>query len=220
MVVLATSCEKENSEDVNQDRIYAKYEVGFDAREGKTESTATFFFGNITGTVLELTLPSKIEIDTFEMQEKTLPFTFYYKSFNGVKPGTSTFKFEDTEGNIFTNSIDMADSIDFVSPGTINKNNNYTLTWIGNPIGQYEEIMVKIIKSTGASSDDDYEYFTENGVGATSIVLPASKLSTLPNGQFKMFIKRTYSPPLLDGTSAGGTIESYFYTLEKSLTIQ
>lgn len=34
-------------------------------------------------------------------------------------------------------------------------------------------------------------------------------MDTLDNGQYKIHLERTYSPPLSEGTSAGGTIESY-----------
>lgn len=71
-MLLAASCKRESSGDVNQKRIFTQYELFYNENEDITYARAWFRFGHETGTLLELSSPS---IVTFEGDKL---------SFNGV----------------------------------------------------------------------------------------------------------------------------------------
>ena len=52
------SCNREESNTVEQDRIFTEYELFYNANEDKTYARATFKFSNVFGTKLELSQPS------------------------------------------------------------------------------------------------------------------------------------------------------------------
>ncbi|NJK82485.1 MAG: hypothetical protein HC912_00355 [Saprospiraceae bacterium] len=56
-VTLFYACEVEDSAEVNQDRIYADYEVFYNSNTDKTWVIARFRFGGVIGTPLELKAP-------------------------------------------------------------------------------------------------------------------------------------------------------------------
>ena len=62
-VYFFSSCERESSSDVNQDRIYALYEVVYNQTQDISYARASFFFGSITGTKLELADPSYVKFN-------------------------------------------------------------------------------------------------------------------------------------------------------------
>jgi len=66
---LLTGCQTEDSADVNQDRIYADYELFYNSNTDKTEVVARFRFGGPTGTLLELKAPASVKFDG-----ETIPF--------------------------------------------------------------------------------------------------------------------------------------------------
>jgi len=53
--LLMTSCAKEDSSFVNQNKVYCDYELFYNQNEDKTHAVARFRFGGATGTLLELT---------------------------------------------------------------------------------------------------------------------------------------------------------------------
>lgn len=208
------SCETESASDVNQERIYTTYQLGYDSQTGQTEANATFYFGGLTGTVLELEPPSEVTINDLSMEKKTGLILFYDRDFPElVEEGT--FRFTDANGKLYTNMIPLPESIDFEIPSsTISKSSDYVLSWTGEPIQQFESVSATISNNMSSTT------FSETGVGATSITLQAEQLGTLENGQYTIVLRKSYGPPLLESPEAGGFIMSYYYSPERTLEVQ
>ena len=203
------SCEKEDSDDVNQDRIHAVYELVYDKNDDQTVAYSYFTFGSLTGTPLEISTPSKVKFNGSDMNEKTLPMMHYETEQNGFL-NSGNFYFKDANGDEFSNTVTYT-SLDFVVD-TIHRNVNYTLTWTGTALQQFEEVKVKI-KSIG----NEYTYFSTAAVNAHSISLPTSKLSLLQPGNYTIQLVRTKNLQLQEASSAGGGIFGTYKTLTKTV---
>lgn len=197
----AISCAHENSDDVNQDRIYAEYELFYDKNQNKTYASAIFRFGNATGTQLELTSPSNVTFngDVIPFDQT---FSYYRKEYQGLVTG-GTFIFTDTEGNTFTNAVSSTRTIDFPSTlDTIDASNGYTLIWVGDSVVADERVDVWI----DGMNQNNAEYFVQYVVNTNSIVMAASQLGNLGTGNATCTIERIWETTASSVTGAGGKV--------------
>jgi len=197
-ILTSTSCQRESSADVNQDRIFTHYELFYNATEDITYARAWFRFGSITGTLLELASPSEV---TFEGD--VLPFNkvlaFYEKKYPGLKT-SGKFHWEDTDAKVFENSVSM-NSIDFGSMSdSIARNAALSIPWTGNALGADEVVGTWI---NGENEGDAQAAITiENG--ATTLIVPLNKIEKVGAGPGKIYLERRFAPALLEVTGAGG----------------
>src|SRR5262245_21459177 len=77
-----SSCKKEDSDDVNQDKIYAEYELFYDKNTDKTYASAVFKFSNALGTNLQLTSPSEVKFNSDVIPWDPV-FSYYRKEYAG-----------------------------------------------------------------------------------------------------------------------------------------
>lgn len=212
--IFLSSCHKENSSDVNQSRIYATYELSYNADDDITYAYASFRFGDITGTLLELTTPSEVRFNN-QVLNFNSSLAYYEKSFAGfIQSGTFTWK--DTEENTFNNTIEIH-TIDYpVLLDTIYRDAAFEFFWNGDSLG-VNEIVSLSIKNI---SEDDSQLFYQSNINEKSIILAMSKLLLLEEGQGQLWIERKYSPLLLEKTSAGGSISSRYRPINKDVYIK
>jgi hypothetical protein len=93
-----SSCERESSSDVNQDRIYVLYEIIYDQPTDLSYAKASFFFGSITGTKLELADPSNVKCNDINLGFKNA-LAYYEAQYTG-NIETGNFVWTDTDGNV------------------------------------------------------------------------------------------------------------------------
>jgi hypothetical protein len=195
------SCQKEPSDSVDQDKIYASYVLEYNDNQDITYARANFHFSNATGTKLELVDPAEVTIDG-----DLIPFkpalAMYEKDYIGVK-ASGDFKYSDIDGNEFNNTVTMVDSIAYPTGiDTLSRSQNFELFWVGQPVQQGEIVTVTIFGS-GAG---DGQIFTQAGVGATSIILTQNKLQNLGLENAQFHIRRSKNIPAQEVTSAGGNV--------------
>ena len=83
-----TSCQTEDSADVNQDKIYTDYELFYNSNTDKTQVVARFRFGGPLGTLLELNDPASVKFDGEDVPFNAL-YSGHFKEFSGqVLEGT------------------------------------------------------------------------------------------------------------------------------------
>ena len=211
------SCVKEASNTVDQDKIYVNYELFYDKNRDVTEARATFRFSNPLGTLLELSNPSFVKFNNDVLLYEPV-LSFYKKEYSG-NVSTGSFTFSDTKGKAFVNPISNVEQIAFPSNfTTINKANSYTLTWVGNPVGQNQVVGIGMGSTTAISGT----LFGQHLEGATDIVLDANKLQSVAttNGQVIVVMDRYIVKPLVQGTSAGGELKSTYRAANKTITLQ
>lgn len=213
-VIVLSSCQRESSDSVDQDKIYTEFELFYNANLDKTFARATFKFSNAFGTKLELANPSTVNFDGQTLTFNTV-LAYYERELAGfVESGT--FTWTDTEGQSFTNTISVK-PIDY--SGAINaiaKDSSFELGWAGDPLQANELVVVTI----NGENEGDAQIFSTNDVGSTSIILGKDKLEQLGTGPGTVWMDRSTILPLNEGTSAGGTIIGRYRPENQSIQIQ
>ncbi len=129
---LFISCNRENSDTVQQDLIYQTYTLVYNGSEDKTYARASYRFSNGLGTLLFLSGGATVQFNGQPMDWKNL-LAYYELEFPG-NLSAGVFEYSDADGNLFTNPISQVDSIAF--PATFYQPNSkyggsYTLNWVG-----------------------------------------------------------------------------------------
>lgn len=198
---LTSACKKEDSDTVDQDKIYASYVLEYNSNQDVTFARSNFHFSNAFGTKLELVPPAEVTVDG-----DIIPFkqalAYYEKEYNGVK-SSGNFKYSDVDGNVFNNSVTMVPSIDFDGTlDSLSRSSNYMLTWVGDPVQTGEVVTVTI----DGNGENDVQVFTQTGVGATDINLTQNQLGNLGLENATFYIRRAKNVDAQEVTSAGGKV--------------
>jgi hypothetical protein len=197
-VLLGSSCQRESSADVKQDRIFTHYELFYNANEDITYARAWFNFGSLTGTQLELAAPS---IVTFENDALTFNkvLAFYEKKYPGFK-ASGKFHWEDTDGKVFENTVTIQEIGFGVMPDTIARTAALSIPWTGNVLGADEAVGTWI----NGENEGDAQAAVTIETGATALIVPLNKISKVGAGPGKIYLERRSAPALLEVTGAGG----------------
>jgi hypothetical protein len=211
---LLVSCEKENSDDVNQDKIYTDYELFYNKNEDKTVVVARFKFGGPTGTNLELTNGA-----TVTFNGDALTYNVFYvghvKEYAG-KISSGIFNYKDVDGNEFINATPALDSVAFQpSFDTIVKSQANTFTWVGSSLAANQSVGIFI----GSWVWGQDALFYQNQLGATNIIMGVNGLSSLSLGSSTVYMDRTNETNVSQGTSEGGKIRSKYRALNKVVQV-
>jgi hypothetical protein len=214
LALLFVSCEREDSADVNQDRIYTIYSLVYEADQDITYARAWFRFGSAVGTLLELSEPSNVSFNDQRLSFQNA-FAYYEKSLPG-KTMSGSFFWEDYDGLQFNNAVSMKE-IDFPSDLTeISQDQSFELFWEGMPLKNDEYVAVAI----NGNFEGDASIIWERGNGSQSIAIPKSQLEKLPVDQPATFwLEFGYNPPLAQATGAGGEIYGK-YRVSKTIMIR
>lgn len=201
------SCEKEDSVDVNQDKIYCDYELFYNQNEDKTHAVARFRFGSATGTVLELSDSTNASVS---FNGDILPYNVWYnghhKEYAGQLTGGS-FVYTNTEGTVYTNTVPAASTIAFPTDfDTITKSMAQTLTWDGLPLTTNQHVSFFVGTPTWG---EDALFFTGD-LGATDIVLGVTQKANLALGNATLIMDRSTATDVTEGTSELGRIRYRF----------
>lgn len=211
---MLTGCMREDSENVNQDRIWAHYELYYNANEDITYARATFRFGHSMGTRLNLSDPSEVRFDG-----DVLPFkeglAYYEEDYAGYID-SGVFEFVDLNDNIYINEVSVK-SVEFPSDfGPINPANSFEMDWVGDALGNNETVSIWL----NGVEEGDSQLFLENDEGAESLILAANQLQELPLGTTSAVIERVATPPIQEGTEVGGLITARYRGQNVSVEIQ
>jgi hypothetical protein len=212
--IFFTACQTEQSADVNQDRIYTQYELYYNAEEDITYARAWFRFGKATGTQLELSSPSQV---TFEGE--TLAFIdllgFYEKKIAGYKE-KGIFKWEDTDGKVFENTIQITPIQMGAIPDSVVRTAAFDIPWTGNPLATDEAVVVWV---NGSGEGDAQAALTvEEGTG--SIILPLDKVSKIAAGPGKIYLQRRTRLEIDQKTGAGGELTAVYQPKTKAVVFK
>jgi hypothetical protein len=214
--ILTVSCEHEDSSDVNQDKIYTEYELFYNANEDKTHAVARFRFGSPTGTLLELTDSS----GAFVMYNgDTLPYNVWYGGHHAEYAGNltgGTFTYSNTEGTVFENDVPTGTTIAFPAGfDTIDKSVAQNLAWTGTALGADEHVGIFVGSWTWG---EDAVFYTEDD-GATQVVMGVTQMANLAIGSATVYMDRTHSTTVIEGTSEGGVIKYTYRGLNATVQV-
>lgn len=200
-LAIITNCKKENSSSVKQDRIWTEYTLEYDSLQDKTFARALFRFGNITGTVLELSSPSEVRFNG-DLLTKNQVLGLYTLDLAG-KHDTGSFVFKDTEGKTFTNRLETAEYIQWpTNEDTFTTTKSQTVNWIGPILIDSGQVFAAI----DGENERDLQIWATQDVGAENIILDKEKLGKIGKGPGKGYMTRESYPSNIKAPSAGGRL--------------
>ncbi|HOY38194.1 MAG: hypothetical protein KBB11_01785 [Bacteroidales bacterium] len=208
-----TSCETEDSTDVNQDRIYAYYELFYSADQDVTFARASFRFGGITGTLLELTSPAYVKFNDNYMTYKPA-LAYYEASFPGLV-AEGDFTYYDLDSNIFVNhavmhAIDLEETLDTIVRGHV-----YELSFTGDSL-RWNEIATAFINS---SLGTDLQTFLQSELLSKSIIMPSERTLSMTQGVNTVYVKRNYTNQVEEATTVGAEIHSIWQSHSRQVYV-
>lgn len=214
ILLTSMSCMREDSADVNQDKIYTRYELFYNSNSDKTVVVAQFRFGNPLGTLLELFDPASVTFNGEDLPYKLL-YNGHAKEYAGKLDG-GTFVYTDVEGNVFTNSVPAYSEIQFPSDfTTLSKSSAYELSWDGTPLDVNEQVGMFI---GSWKWGDDALFFTDSD-GADNLILDVNLMSNLATGTATAYMDRSTVLDVAEGTSEGGVIVGKYRASNKEITV-
>lgn len=214
LVYILSACERESSADVNQDRIYVSYEIVYHETTDITYARASFFFGSITGTKLELADPSQVTFNGELLGFKDA-LAYYEKQYTGLVE-TGEYVFTDTEGNSFTNTATMTTIGLPATLDTITKGSSYELFFTGDALVSGEGVYAYI---NGTGEGDGISVY-QNTTGATSIVIPANQTDNLTVGTNTVYLRKRHETTAEETTSAGAVCAGIYQTVEVDIEVK
>jgi len=213
VLLLTLGCETENSADVNQDRIYTAYELYYNQNEDVTYAWARFRFGNALGTLLELTAPSTVSFDGQELAWR--PLLAYYELRLPGKISMGSFRFEDTDGNVYENSLEFREIAYNDSTSHISKGAAYAYFWEGAPLSMDEHVSLTI----NGNAEGDARIFRADNVGDESVLMTVNKMENFPSGQAAdCWLDRHYEPIIQQAPAAGGKLTGRYRPINQEIT--
>ena len=209
-----TSCVVEDSADVNQDKIYADYELFYNSNNDKTWVVARFSFGGSTGTNLQLSEPASVSFGNDVLPFNPL-FQAHFKEYPGRLPG-GTFTYINTENTTFENTVPSYEEIEFSSNfDTLSKSSAQALAWDGSALAPNQQVALFI----GSWTWGQDALFYQDGDGATDLVMGTSQLSQLATGKSTCYMDRFTGLEVTQGTPEGGRIRGKYRAKNQEVTI-
>lgn len=212
--IALTGCLREDSENVNQDRIWGHYELFYDGNDDVTYVRATFRFGHALGTKLELTEPSTVKFNGSEITFRPA-LAMYERSFPGFIP-SGTFEFQDTDGNLFVNDVEIHAIEQPLEVGPINRTQAFAYPWMGEAISSRETVTLTLRGGNNGGA----EVFTTAAIGATELTLGIGQLQQLSTGNGTATLDRVYNPSISQATSAGGLLWGKYRAPDKTVVLE
>ena len=214
--LLLGSCNKEDSSDVNQQKIWTSYEMFYNQNQDKTHAIARFRFGGPTGTLLELTdsTSANVTYNGTEMPYSTL-WGGHHLEFAGLQTGGS-FVYTNNDGDIYTNTVPAGDTIAYeVGFDTITKGQAQTFTWQGPALANDDKVAVFVGSWTWG---EDALFYTDAN-GATNFVMGVTQMQNLALGTSTVYMDRTNELQVAEGTTEGGTISFKYRCTNTSVQV-
>lgn len=217
MIIVLSSCrDAKDIDEFEQDRIYTKYEMVYNAEDDQTIVKAKFRHNSSVGRQIKLTGGSNVRFNNMllpEITESVSNATYYEMAIAGLVE-LGTFTWTDADGRVYNNEVTMKIAAIPSDLNEINSSNTFEFYWIGAPVGEDDVVELKINYSGTGSHD-----YSESDEGSESIYIPASDLQEASPGIASFTTERNQTPPLVDRTSAGGRIEIEYHSAVKSVNI-
>lgn len=206
------SNETAKSDTVSQEEIYQSYSIDYDASSNELDAHATFRFGGSHGTTLSFVSPAKVILNGKKMPEEHSSFsgTYYKINKRDELARSYTFVYTNNDNKTFENSINISPVEVGTYDKTIRKSEPFTVSWEGSPISDNEEVTLLI-----EGSDHTNRSVSTEVVGSTSITANPGLLEGLNPGPANIYLKRSKSFALEEGTHLGGRINAE-YTSKKA----
>lgn len=215
LVLAVSACKKEVTNNIDQDKIFTRYELSYNENTDVTTATAEFRFSNLLGTRLELSDPSTVTVNSQNMEWSNENGN-YTAQFSGFTP-SATFIWVDLDGNSFSNTANIVD-IEYPTdlPAYSKEDSVNYFMWAGAALDSLESVSIEFVDDQSARR----KFGPVNTVGATTIVIDSLTLSELDTGLITTILVKSYSPDLVEGTSKGGLLIGKYRPSDRTFNLQ
>lgn len=204
-LLFIVSCKKEDSINLDQNRIYADYSVRYSQSANRTTAQALFRIDSRSGKKIELSYPSRVRFNGENMSWRNVLGLYEVERSGNTLNGL--FEYFDIEENGLMNSATSLAPIDVpFGLNTISRNGNFFLPWTGAALASDEIVQVEISGGSQSSS----RTFSTSVIGSNYIVLSQHDLNSLTPGTAQIQIMREYATGIQNSTLAGGRITSIY----------
>lgn len=201
-VLFFTSCKREESINIDQNRIYSNYTYEYDAQNNRSTMTAVFRLDNSGGRKIELTYPARVDFNGEGLAWRG-GLGSYTLTLNGMAHG-GTFNYHDLDDNTYSNQVPAITATEVPFGITsISRSGNFFLPWNGPALQPGETLRVRITAGTTRT-------FTTTMVGATHIILTEQQLAQLTPGNGTIVIERESYANLNASNLSGGRMTATY----------
>lgn len=213
-ILFLPSCKREESVNIDQNRIYSSYDYTYDANANKSSMTATFRVDNSGGQKIELSYPSRVHFNEEGLAWKNAMGYYSLKRSGNLNGGS--FSFVDTDSKEFKNQVSGLNSVEIpFGLNGISKSGNFFLPWDGAPLVSGETIRVTI---SGADQSGS-KTWTITNPGTSHVILDQFKLNGLIVGTANIQIEREVSSFLTEVGLAGGRVSAQYKSRKIAINI-
>lgn len=207
------ACNKKSSR-VDQDHIFQRYEMTYNADEDRTSFSAQFSKKKENGRLLKLDGSSSVTVNG---QAMDFGGVNYYVKLDGLVD-TGVFVYTDNDGNSYTNMVTAVSEISNGSVYIINKAFVPIDWWFdGIPNQAGEEVLVEIVSQ---GTDRTYSRSNTTETGATSITITRNDLENLELGYAYATTIRRRTIETGNFSAAGGVIISSRKSVSTMVNVQ
>lgn len=214
VILFFTSCQREESINIDQNRIYTEYSYTYDAEQGQSVMNATFKLDNNGGKRIELSFPARVSFDGENMSYRNAFGDYQLKRSGSMTNGM--FVYTDLNENSYENGISAIRAIELpFGLNTISRNGNFFLPWDGDALQPGETITVTI----NPQGEGSTRSFTTSSAGATHIILDEYRLKQIEPGFAKIQIIRERESTVNSSPLSGGRIELKYKSREVNIEV-
>jgi hypothetical protein len=201
-VLFFTACKREESINIDQNRVYSNYTYEYNADNNRSTMTAVFRMDNSGGRKIELSYPARVDFNGEGLAWRGA-LGSYQLTTNGLMNG-GRFNYHDLDDNTYTNEVAIMTPTELPFGITsISRSGNFFLPWDGPELKAGETIRVRINAGTTRT-------FTTSIVGATHIILNQNQLAGLTPGNGTIQLERESYGSLTSSNLAGGRMTSTY----------
>jgi hypothetical protein len=213
-ILFLPSCKREESVNIDQNRIYSSYDYTYDANVNKSSMTATFRLDNSGGKKIELSYPSRVHFNGEGLAWKNAMGHYSLNRSGNLNGGS--FSFVDTDSKEFENQVSGLNSVEIpFGLNSISRSGNFFLPWVGAPLVSGETIKVTI----NGSGQSGSKTWTITNPGTSHVILDQFKLNGLVVGTANIQIEREVSSYLTETGLAGGRISAQYKSRKITINI-
>ncbi len=201
-VLFFTACKREESINIDQNRIYSNYAYEYNADNNRSTMTAVFRMDNSGGRKIELTYPARVDFNGEGLAWRGA-LGSYQLTTNGLANG-GRFNYHDLDDNTYSNDVATITPTELPFGITsISRSGNFFLPWDGPALQQGETIRVRITAGTTRT-------FTTTISGASHIILNQNQLAGLTPGNGTIQLERESYANLISSNLSGGRLTSTY----------
>ena len=216
-LLVSVACSAEASDDVDQDRIWARYTLSYNENTNNTTASARFRVGGPTGSAVQITGPAYIHFNNESLPFDSV-FNIHSRTLSGYV-GSGTFEYGDHDNNTFVNNATISNEIDHPAGLTsISRDSDFEYEWQGPPLVANEEVVVTMTDTESPSNE--VEVFSTSSTGATFVMMPQSVLEEITNDNVRLVVRRWHNVEATQTTPEGGRLVTMYRPEDITVTLE